>query len=369
MKIGIFTYHAVHNFGAFLQSRALCLRLNEEKDIDAEIINFRLQSSVNEYELKRKYKSWIKHPETISFDKAVHRSFVQSQNDGGNILSADSAIGQSCEDFCSFVKDKYDVIIAGSDEIWKISDSLHFPNPFWLCGDLGARKFAYAASSRSKLSELSEEKYARLRAILDDFEYIGVRDKPTFDEISAATSDPTKVRMNPDPSFIYKYDVTDKAYLALRKKYRIPDNKKTALIMTKNKSIAKLIRNSLGKEYALVSVFHHQHGCINVGELRPFEWLSLIRYSDFVLTTYFHASCFSIIYDTPFIAFGDRNKSSKLAPLFEEFSLSDRYFPDSSQLSDLTENVKRLSSHPDMQELVEKKRIEFEEFINALRKK
>ena len=105
MKIGIFTYHAVHNFGAFLQSRALCLRLNEEKDIDAEIINFRLQSSVNEYELKRKYKSWIKHPETISFDKAVHRSFVQSQNDGGNILSADSAIGQSCEDFCSFVKD------------------------------------------------------------------------------------------------------------------------------------------------------------------------------------------------------------------------------------------------------------------------
>ena len=262
-----------------------------------------------------------------------------------------------------------DIFVLGSDEIWKISDSLHFPNPFWLCGDLGARKFAYAASSRSKLSELSEEKYARLRAILDDFEYIGVRDKPTFDEISAATSDPTKVRMNPDPSFIYKYDVTDKAYLALRKKYRIPDNKKTALIMTKNKSIAKLIRNSLGKEYALVSVFHHQHGCINVGELRPFEWLSLIRYSDFVLTTYFHASCFSIIYDTPFIAFGDRNKSSKLAPLFEEFSLSDRYFPDSSQLSDLTENVKRLSSHPDRQELVEKKRIEFEEFINALRKK
>ncbi|MCD7893356.1 MAG: hypothetical protein LUG60_06600 [Erysipelotrichaceae bacterium] len=49
MKIGILTYvHAV-NYGAVLQAYALCKRLNEENDIEAELIDFRMKKEIKYY--------------------------------------------------------------------------------------------------------------------------------------------------------------------------------------------------------------------------------------------------------------------------------------------------------------------------------
>lgn len=367
MKTGIITYHRVHNFGAFLQSRALCLRLNQEEDIQAEIIDFDLRSNVEEYSLKRKFKSWIKHPERISFDRAVYRTFKTCQKNGGRLLSEESTVGQNCRDFAEFVRGKYDVIIAGSDEIWKVNDIKVFPLPYWLAGNLGCRKFSYAASSRSELSSLPEKQYGRLRKILADFEYIGVRDEPTYKEICAVT-DPSKVHMNCDPSFIYDFDVTIEAYDAVLKRNKIDRSEnKIAVIMTKNDGLAEHIRYDLEGKYTLISVFHHHKGYINIGALTPFEWLTLIRFSDIVLSSYYHACCFSIIYNKPYIAFGDKNKSSKLEALSKEFSLTERYFPEHRAVKDIYLQAERLSFPPERLGIVMEKRESFNDFLSALR--
>ena len=47
MKVGILTFHRSLNYGAFLQAVCLCERLNQEKDISAEIIDFDMPSSQN----------------------------------------------------------------------------------------------------------------------------------------------------------------------------------------------------------------------------------------------------------------------------------------------------------------------------------
>ena len=51
MKVGILTYHRALNYGAFLQAVCLCERLNAEKEISAEIIDYDMQSAQNVYKL------------------------------------------------------------------------------------------------------------------------------------------------------------------------------------------------------------------------------------------------------------------------------------------------------------------------------
>ncbi len=47
IKVGILTYHRSCNYGAHLQALSLCLRLNDEGDINAEIIDFRMKVEEN----------------------------------------------------------------------------------------------------------------------------------------------------------------------------------------------------------------------------------------------------------------------------------------------------------------------------------
>ena len=49
MKIGILTYHASHNYGAFLQAYGLCELLIEKTGNDVEIINFNMPQSEEFY--------------------------------------------------------------------------------------------------------------------------------------------------------------------------------------------------------------------------------------------------------------------------------------------------------------------------------
>ena len=103
--------------------------------------------------------------------------------------------------------------------------------------------------------------------------------------------------------------------LLKEKTSRIDNNKKIITVMTEDKKVSSYIQRKLGNKYNLISVFHWNFGYINIPEISPFEWMELISKSFFVLTSYFHATCFSIINSTPFLSFGTEIKSSKLIEL------------------------------------------------------
>ena len=187
MKIGIITYHRACNYGAFLQARALCNRLNEENDLEAEIIDFRMKKELMFYSVDR--CRWTLNLKRIVrqrffFEKKLFDSFEKAQNEDPAPKSGRYLLSDRIKDFQEFVRNQYDVIIAGSDEIWKVNSFRGFPTPYWLMGDLGCRKFAYAASARVDFKEcLDVEKFRELKAALDDFEFIGVRDQLTYDAV------------------------------------------------------------------------------------------------------------------------------------------------------------------------------------------
>lgn len=370
MKIGILTYHRSHNYGAFLQSQALCCRLNQEPDIDAEIIDFRMAVEKRNYALFHKVRGWVKHPTQIRFDISQASVFRNTCNNAVGKLSEKKCTSNDISGFVSFVKGKYDIIIAGSDEIWKLDGFRGFPNPYWLPGDLECRKFAYAASSRSDFESLSEDKKRLLEGYLNDFEFIGVRDQITYDEVVKHVERKELVHKCCDPSLLYDFDLEDTEKVRrIFEESKGPNGKKIIVLMTADRNLGTAIQKRFGHQFGLVSVFHWHRGYCNLGNLSPYEWMCVLKNADFVVTTYFHATCFSILFNTPFVAIGAKNKSEKISELLSIPELKKRYIPSVNDLCTRIseDDLRVLMEKDDYASFILKNRDEFKTFLDALR--
>ena len=370
MKIGILTYHRAVNYGAFLQAYGLCQRLNQEPDIEAEIIDYRMEKEMLSYDYEKRSILWkVRHFPTYRYKKKLEAVFKIEQKKLP--LSKDSLVSDSFEDFRNFVYNKYDFIIAGSDEIWKVDGFRGYPTPYWLPGDLGCGKVSYAASSRTDFSKLDKEILKTIREYLNDFLFISVRDDLTKSAIQEYIHPSADVEVFPDPSFVYDFKADGKKgreHIAALAGF--DPAKKIMLVMMENKDYAEQIRKEFAEEYQIIAVFSRKRNYKNVSELGPFEWLDAIAGADLVCTSYFHAVCFSIIYQTPFLAFGTDGKESKLFSVMNESKNMDRLLTDKEKIcSDgyLKQKIEELSSVRVENAYVSTCKKRFEEYVSILR--
>ena len=377
MKIGILTFHRAINYGAFLQAYGLCQRLNEESDIEAEIIDFRMTKEHRFYSHRNyRYISAIGHLMWVirHFRKYCYqRNLLKSFSRGYERLpiSEESLISDNIDDFQNFVRGKYDIIIAGSDEIWKVNGLRGFPTPYWLPGELGCKKFSYAASARNDFSKLDDETKTRINEYLNGFQYISVRDELTRRNILEYTPPIAEVEIHPDPSFIYDYNASgENGRKILTERAGFDSDKKIALVMMDNEEIANQIYKELSADYQLVALFSPKKIMKSISNLDPFEWLDVIAGADLVCASYFHAICFSIVYQTPFIAFAADGKETKLTAILESSGNINRLIRENSEMyrnGFIREKSIELSSKPDGSIYVEKSRLRFEDYISVLR--
>lgn len=367
MRVGILTYHRARNYGAYLQAYGLCLRLNEEPDISAEIIDFHMKKEQYLY-----YKASLKHRAKLIIKKGFSAyRFEENQKKAFSAAldempkSKEYCVSDDIQDFIDFVKGKYDVIISGSDEIWKLDSFRGFPTPYWLPGNLNARKVSYAASSRSDFGILDASQRSMVQNLLNDYSYISVRDEKTKEQIEHLTYN--NVNIMPDPSLIYDYPVNKARGKAIIERY-CKTKKPVALVMTENVHLAKWIKKTLFDQYELISVFHYNRGYINISELSPLDWMNLIASVDLVLTSYFHATCFALINDVRFLSFGTKIKSRKLQELLEVSGNTERYIEICDEFSDklVLEALKNMTPYKSEMFICDCKR-QFDFFLNAIR--
>ena len=374
IKAGILTFHRAINYGAYLQACALCNRLNQEQDIDCEIIDFRMQKDADYYNSQQNCSTLKKilQPQNTKFLSNKQKAFERAVYDPIMRLSSESLVSDSQEEFIDFVKGKYDVIIAGSDEIWKIANIRGFPNPFWLKGDLGAIKVSYAASSRNKKSELTPDQIDYVREAWQDFKVISVRDRYTKELVDTVLGE-EKSFISCDPSFLYDFQVPTKDVAEiLAGKCKINKKKKNMLVMVTGRKLPLKLLSSFSKDFNLIRVNNYFSGMINVGDLSPLEWLQLVKNCDCVVTTYFHTTCFSLINNTPFVTFGSI-RSSKIEGLFEGYSEeiqrhyildTEKFLPSPNFKAEIT---KRLEKIADIDSYLQKQRAGFPDYLKLLK--
>ncbi len=376
MKIGILTFFRPINYGAFLQAYALSHRLNQEPDMDVEIIDFHMPSEDAYYERELKFRRNI--PKVL-YNRRRYKTFrdaLKEQN-----LSATSCCASSLSEFESFVRGKYDIIIVGSDEVWKVDSYRGFPAAYFLPGDLGCKKVSYAASGRTSFEVLEKDEIELVKKSFHEFDYIGARDQKTVQNIEEAVGENSKVHLNFDPSFVYEFSPDLKRGQKLLKEYfHLSDQKKVIAVMTAesprdNPNLGRYLKKNYGDKYDFISLYNRNMAYKNSPDITPLDWVDLVAAVDGVISMFYHGICFSIIAGVPFYTIDKRahnNSESKLYDFLQRMDLLDYY---SLSVEDAI-NQGKLSNFIDMVEKDEKidcssilnhARDDFNHFVNILR--
>lgn len=324
-KIGILTFHSAYNYGAVLQCYALQQTLSELGG-QVEIINYVPSYLMKEYRLfdisRIEKESFVKFAkgmvrEILCFPIRLKRklNFVKFQKEK-LVLSrkiTDKTQLQS-----------YDVFIFGSDQIWnpKLTNGLDdmylgqfgFPKQ-------GKRYISYAPSMEQ--INLNACQQDRFRQALGDFDAISVREvnmikilQPLVQRNIECVIDPTLLA-SPKvwEKMVDKIEATEKYVLV----YQIRTCEDTV-------RIANVIAQQLGVKVQIITTQIHRKSARNESQTdSPKEFLAKIKAAACVVTTSFHGTAFSLIFNRPFycVSLGD-GYDNRSKSLLESLDLQSR---------------------------------------------
>ena len=306
MKIGVLTFHRSHNYGAFLQCYSLVETL-KNCGHEVSVINFN-NIAPRGYSIRWTKRLWANY-----YLIKRYRMFNRLQ---ALLPLTQPAVDSGDPDlFSKYVEGKFDVIVTGSDEVWRIAGGFRdTPNVYWLMGDVDARKMAYAISSRGDFSTLPEEKLDKLREILKGYDFISMRD--TYSQQQVQTLTQHHVHQCCDPTFLSPLQGDPQRGREILKKHGVRKDKVVAF-MGRERSLIKAVKKQFGKDVDIVSLYDYNPGCKNLLGLTPFEWVDVISAVDFMFTNYFHGMCFCIKNNTRFLAIDHREKIKERGKMYD----------------------------------------------------
>ncbi len=354
-KVGILTYHYSMNEGAMLQAYALKqICKNIFKGHDVEIINY---ESLREK--KADFLSCFQNPKNV---KAVIKKltryyrldkFKRKYFD----LSKPGYLGDNYFLGAKFLNERrYDLIIVGSDEVWKIKDQYGFgkdaSNAYWLGPEIDCQKASYAASAHKTLYNRLSEKYKDfIIKGLKEFQLIGVRDDHTFNLVQSCIGKESENKLFKvlDPTLLYDFSEEGASIDEVFLKNNIDLNSPIAIFATENEKASKWARKILkDKNYQIISIGHYnKHADFNLfDQINPLEWASIFERCNFCVTDRFHGTIFSIKNKVPFITIDHLNMykkfKSKTKQILEDFRLVDRLIDLSNTNYDYNEFVNKI---------------------------
>ena len=337
-KIGILTIHHTNNPGSILQaySQASAFQ-NHFDDTGVEIIDYRARNKEMK-EIKKIFINLIK----LRFDPFNEYMTYKDSMDKYLPLGNKTITTDDYKKAIDFLKNEYDIIVVGSDELWKtISNKFQrpFPNIYWLAPEIKATKIAFAVSAnRCEYKDISEKNRKIGKKLIENFDFLGVRDDHTSKLIKMLNVGNKIIHKVPDPTFANDLDMKSlekvrnkivKEGVNLQKPILGFYGSLPSHINNYNPNI--LLKYYKKQGYQIVSLKgKHSFSDIHLkGILDPFEWSIVFGLCDFCITTTYHGTIFSIKNKTPFLSIehADYYKriKGKIRDLLEEMSLTDNY--------------------------------------------
>ncbi len=332
MKVGILTFHYAKNYGAVLQAFALQETL-KKMGLNPIIINrYKGYNSIIQalyFNLRLKYillaLKWY------SFNKFGKKHLIKTRKFTTN---------KSIENFER--NEKLDAVVIGSDQVWRMEFSSIGYNYFLdFIKNKNIKKVSYAASFGK--DKWLEDKIvtAKVKDLLNDFNYISVREKSGVKICNQIFNiNATHVL---DPTFLLNGNDYDSLLL---KGYSI-ENKNTLVtyFLGVNHTIISYCnrfaqRNGLDHTdlyyiYPLKKIFASStYGAKHYLHIAVPEWIAQIRNAKYVLTNSFHGTIFAIIFKKQFVVIDSPGGGTeRLISLLESLELQDRFISDISKVS------------------------------------
>lgn len=317
MKVGILTFPHAPSLGAMLQMDALYHTI-QELGHDVEIINYVSETVNHKQKQKVTAKSMVINILSALFLKSSKPAFQEFEN-GLRMFPAEASASPEALEAIAV---RYDRIIVGSDQVWNhvvTGDDLNFYLAF--CKDR-EKKASYAASFGNV--EIKKEKAEQIAELLNEFSYLGVREKQGQKIIKDLIGRDASVVLDPTLLVTQDYLLSQMIPCCRKRKYVLlfcikpsPKLKARAEVYAKEHGLELVTIGGRMKDR--FNPFRHpQYG---VG---PREFLGLIRDAQCVFTNSFHGLAISIALQTNFYVEYSTDTNSRLMNLVELLELHDR---------------------------------------------
>ena len=328
IKTGTITFHAPNNNGSFYQAYALQNVLVNKFGLNNQIIDYQTTVQIHQYSLFRPvhcFRDIVKNIISLLHYKKLmlhHHRFDEARRKYLNVSKRCRTMNE-----VRSVANQYNVVIAGSDQIWN-TEAPDFSDTYFL-PDVPCRKVAYAVSLGSVSKDSQLMNYIKDIA---SFDYISVREKDAKEYLEEKIKRSVEVNIDPTllldkddyAAFIDSTPLVNEEYIFF---YSISYPKEVL-------QIAKEMSRRMGLKIVTVFTSFHTIMCESYGikvyyDAGPKEFLNLLTNAKVVLTNSFHGVAFSIIMNKPFYHLceskgGMIQRDDRIGNLLEVLNIKDR---------------------------------------------
>lgn len=343
MKIGVLTLPLAYNYGGILQAYAL-QKVIKNMGYDVERINYPfireephvktiIKRCISKYLLRR-------YDGLIFYEQKFNKWLPLMMQNTSKFINENIVSSNEIRDFSEISPNTYDVIVVGSDQIWRpkmfqLNPALSFLS---FAKDWNIKRIAYAASFGTSDWEFDGEQTKGCAGLATLFSFIGVR------EIDGV--DLCKDHLHVDSDFVLDPTLLLEAkdYVELIEKSNVSKSKGTLFDYTLDLSPEKKdLVSFIAKEKCLtpfsVNSKDGNFFCpLEERIAKPVEsWLRGFFDSDLIVTDSFHACVFSIIFRKPFVVVANKARGmSRFTSLLGSLGLMER----------MVENIDEYKSMP-----------------------
>lgn len=329
MNIGILTYHRAENYGALLQAYALRTYL-QGLGHNVEFVDYWPDYHVNYFKLfswsrfrNANWKGkidcllgvtlWLCPRQTRS--KRLRRFIHERLGVTGNPRYNEK----------TQATDSYDIVVYGSDQIWRKQnmDGVGFDDWYFGAGNVrGGKKIVYAGSMGTVKASAKDDEY--VRTMMQNFESISVREADLGAYLNGLGIASQQVI---DPVFL----LSKEQWLEVADMKRAVQGKYILFYNLLNKPESVRFAEKLSHETGLpikeinkkMSFSHLGSRYISTASVE--EFLRLIHDAEYVVSNSFHGVAFSLIFQKQFFAVGMGERSNRVVSLLLTAGIQERY--------------------------------------------
>ncbi len=336
-SVGLMTCY-INNYGACLQAYALQSTI-EKLGYECKIIRYTPVEDIKKptlskavYRLIRDVYRIFKHKDYIK-QLAKRRKFVMFKREylcfGRQNYNTIESLYKNCPEF--------DVFVCGSDQLWNPLIHNNKNNEAYFLDFVPGNKGRIAYAPSFGISQFPDNCMAELKSLLSKFHYISVRESSGADIVEEAIGKRPRVVL--DPTLLLSKVQWEKVFK------RVEVNKPYILcyLFSNQEYICNFVRHVwqltgydvIVLPFADIDKEKKYKKLYNVG---PNEFLWLISNAQLVITDSFHATAFSINFNTPFYSLlrniqgESNNMNTRIYNMLEIAGLQNRLITDKTPL-------------------------------------
>lgn len=333
MNIGVISLPLHNNFGGILQAYAL-QKVLRDLGHNAVLIDESRYVSLGPW--YRKYPIYLKRgieKYLMQKDIVVRADVEQNRVPKTISKNTDRFITKQIKrtythNFTNLEEKRFDAIIVGSDQIWRPQYFFSKIENAYLdfAKEWDIKRIAYAASFGTEEWEYSDKQTSNCAALLKKFNAVSVRESSAVKLCEEKFG--VKTQHVLDPTLLL--DKED--YIKLFESTKTPRSEGNLFcyILDKGKEISSIIdeisKDKVLSPFYVNSRYEEPNAPLEERIQQPVEkWLRAFHDAEFIITDSFHACVFSIIFNKPFIVYGNKERGfARFESLLNMFGLEDR---------------------------------------------